>query len=56
MLDAAEATRGNDATTVGRWDICPACVGNQEEEQKDRDHCETVEEKAAVGPAHHFLA
>ena len=56
IQDTAEATRGNDATTVGKWDIYSACVGNREAEPKDRDHRETVEEEAAVGLTHHFLA
>ena len=56
MQDAAEDIPENDATTVGGWDIYPACVGNREAEPKERDHRETVGEEEAVGPVHNFLA
>ena len=55
MQDAAEDIPEKGATTVGGWDICHVCVGNREEAPKDKDHRETEEEEASVGPAQHFL-
>ena len=56
MLDAAEATRGNGATTAGEWDTYPACVGNRAEELKVKAHREAAVEEVAAGPTHLFQA
>ena len=59
--DAAAGTHANGATTVGEWDISPACVGNQEEVLKAKDHREAAAEAAAeaaveAAAAHLFQA
>ena len=58
--DAAAGTHANGATTAGEWDISPACVGNQEEVLKAKDHrgaaAEAAVEAAAAGAAHLFQA